>query len=342
MNAHVTFTRERRGNRSFSFLVADGFLMHSPSSAIAPLSTLNKMTGVTHYSWACVSDKCWSVRSECGFVFETDVLDQFLTPSDVLTVCDGVNGSDFYGPQVIKWLRKHAAHGGVVSSFGNGGYALAQAGLLRDNRFTVHWAHQQALTENYPLLEPTNKVFEIDGNVLTSAGGLAAMDLSLALIGRDFSPATARRVAEICLYANPRTDRDTQRAPLSAVLDTRNQILINAVSEMRRNLESPLELHEMAEAQNVSRRQLERLFRKHLHCSPGRYYRELRLEHARCLLHETDLPVTEIAFACGYNSTATFTKNFRSQFVSGPHAYRAFSRRPKNKNHAMTHMEGTS
>ncbi|NVO58473.1 GlxA family transcriptional regulator [Rhodobacteraceae bacterium B1Z28] len=316
--------------------------MHSLSSATAPLSALNQMTGRKHYNWSLVSEQGGPVHSACGLKVDTGELDKPITPPAGLFVCDGLNGSEFYSPRTIKCLRMHAAGGGIVGSFGNGGYALAQAGLLRGKRFTVHWTNQGALTENYPLLEATDKVFEIDQKVLTCAGGLAAMDLMLAVVGRDFSITMASQIAELCLYSSPRTERDTQRAPLSAVLDTRNRILINTVQQMRNNLEFPLDLDEVAEAEGVSRRQLERLFRKFLRRSPGQYYKELRLHHARSLLHETDLTVAEIAFACGYNSISSFGKNFRSHFASGPSAYRGVSRSHDCHSHHTHQMEETS
>lgn len=339
MNIQVNLKKNTDTVLSFRFLVADGFSLHSLTSAIAPLTVLNRMFGRSLYSWSCVSEQNEPVHSECGFKFESDPITPRETSSDALIVCDGINGVEFYSANTLKMLRLHAATGRIVGSFGNGGYALAQAGLLSGKRFTIHWAHHKTLTENYPFLEPSDRVFEIDRNVMTSAGGLAAMDLTLALISRNFGASTARQVAEHCLYTHPRTEHDTQRAPLSAVLDTRNQILINAVQKMRENLEFPLELDELAVDQGVSRRQLERLFRKYLNRTPGQYYKELRLQHARRLLHETDLPVAEIAFACGYNSISSFGKGFRSLYGTGPQACRENFRVPESKSETSKHLE---
>ncbi len=342
MNMNVSFHSEQKVGRSFVFVLADGFSMHSLSNAIEPLTKLNRMVGKARYRWSIVTESRTNPVSACGFEIRAETLDAQIDPADTLIICDGINGADFYSRAVISRLRMHAAKGGCIGGIGNGVYALAQAGMLTNKRFTVHWKSKSPFIENYPLLDPSDNIYEIDRKLMTSGGGLAVMDMMLDLIARDFDETTSNKLAELCLHPGKRNNLDSQRAPLSAVLDTRNQILINVVRMMQENLEFPLDLNDIAKAQGVSRRQVERVFGKFLHRAPGTFYKELRLQRGRRLLHETDLSVTEIAYACGYNSHSHFCKNFKRLFDQAPIAVRDLSRLPQPESHDNQQKEKLS
>ncbi|MBE1284465.1 MAG: helix-turn-helix domain-containing protein [Rhodobacteraceae bacterium] len=322
--------------RHFVVLVADGFSMHSLSCLTEPLTLANRRAGRDIFRVSLVSETGEPAVSSGGFEVMTsgDLSKQDIDAIQI--VCDGTQGVEFYSPQVLNWLRSHAVRGGIVGSLGNGGYALAQAGLLEGRQFTVHWQNREALFENYPSLMATDRIFEIDGRIITCAGGAAATDLSLELIARATDAALSARVAEQCLQPGNRTGDDRQRLPLNAILGTRNSILISAVSQMQGNIEEPVSFEDISSACGVSKRQLERIFRRHVGMSPGRYYKEIRLEHARRLIAQTDLGICEIAFACGYNSLGVFQKNFRARYGHTPRAARC------SQNNSLAGQEKTN
>lgn len=114
----------------------------------------------------------------------------------------------------------------------------------------------------------------------------------------------------------------SERVPLRVSLGTSLPKLVDAVTLMEANIEEPLSLDELAGYTSISRRQLERLFDKHLNCTPSRYYLELRLQRARQFLLETEMPIIDIALACGFSSAPHFSKSYRDFFEHAPNAER--------------------
>ena len=110
----------------------------------------------------------------------------------------------------------------------------------------------------------------------------------------------------------------TQRVSIAAQIGARNTQLVEAMRIMESNLEEPVAAQEIAASVGLSRRQLERLFSRHLGQSPQRYYRGLRLSRARMLLLQTDLSVLEIAVATGFSAPSHFSKCYREQFGHSP------------------------
>jgi transcriptional regulator GlxA family with amidase domain len=120
------------------------------------------------------------------------------------------------------------------------------------------------------------------------------------------------------VYERIRNEQDHQRVPLKHMLGTNQPKLQEIVALMEANLEEPIDLDELAVYVTVSRRQLERLFQKYLHCSPSRYYLKLRLVRARQLLKQTPMSIIEVAAVCGFVSTPHFSKCYREYFGIPP------------------------
>ncbi|AOE82930.1 AraC family transcriptional regulator [Pseudomonas sp. TCU-HL1] len=108
------------------------------------------------------------------------------------------------------------------------------------------------------------------------------------------------------------------RLTLREALASAQPKLQEVIALMEANLEEPIELDDLASFIELSRRQLERLFQKYLHCSPSRYYLKLRLLRARQLLRQTALPVVQVAFGCGFLSAQNFSKCYREHFGIPP------------------------
>ena len=141
-------------------------------------------------------------------------------------------------------------------------------------------------------------------------------------ITRVAGPELAASVSEQFMHERIREGDDDQRLPLQARLRISHPKLIKAISEMEKNTEEALSRDEIADRVGLSRRQLERLFRRYLNTSPARYYLKLRLNRARTLLTQTTMPVTEVAFASGFTSASHFSKCYRDMFGRTPRAER--------------------
>ena len=119
-----------------------------------------------------------------------------------------------------------------------------------------------------------------------------------------------------------RNDRDRQYVPLRAQIGVSHESLIKVAQLMEENIERPLSLDEIATATGLSRRQIERLFKRHLNCVPKRYYLQMRLRRARELLLQTSMPIIDITTACGFQSPPHFSRCYRAQFGCPPSAER--------------------
>lgn len=166
-------------------------------------------------------------------------------------------------------------------------------------------------------------LFEVDSNIYTCAGGTASLDMMLSLIGQDFGENLVNRVCEQQLTDRVRSPNDRQRLPLRARLGVQNSKVLSIIELMEGNLSEPLSLLDIADAADLSRRQVERLFRQEMGRSPARYYLEIRLDRARHLLVQSAMPVVEVAVACGFVSASHFSKCYREIYNRTPQQERA-------------------
>jgi transcriptional regulator GlxA family with amidase domain len=170
-----------------------------------------------------------------------------------------------------------------TSALCTGSHILARANMLNGYRCTIHWENLASFSENFPEIEATSELFEVDRNRFTCSGGTAALDMMLNMISQQHGHELAASVSEQFIHERIRDRHDHQRMALTARLGVRHPKLIQVIQLMEQNLEEPLSRQELAEAAGLSSRQMERLFAKYLHRSPARYYVELRLNRARLL-----------------------------------------------------------
>ena len=220
---------------------------------------------------------------------------------------------------LLNWLRKLAHEHVVLGGICTGSYWLARAGLLKGYRCTIHWEDIETLKDHFPGIIISNQLFELDRDRYTCSGGFASMDMTLQLIAREpGGREIAAHAAELLLCDRARSAQEQQRVPLRQKLGTSQPKLSQVVAIMEANLEEPVSLEELARLNEVSIRQLERLFHKHLQRTPSQYYLELRLARARSLLLRSESQVRDIALACGFVSAAHFSKCYSRLFGVSP------------------------
>ena len=207
-----------------------------------------------------------------------------------------------------------------------GTYLLARAGLLKDYRCTIHWENIAALREMSPGIAVTEELFELDRDRFTTSGGSAPLDMMLQLVNQRHGKKLAVSISEQFVCDRMRGAYDKQRIPLKLLLGADQPKLTEAVELMESNLEELINLDDLANLVGVSRRQLERLFKKYLSCVPRRYYLDLRLKKARQLLLQTPGSISEIAIACGFVSASHFSKSYREMFGLSPREERQLQR----------------
>jgi transcriptional regulator GlxA family with amidase domain len=243
-------------------------------------------------------------------------------PVNVVFVCGGVNVQQAVTRDLVSALRRLAQHRVSLGSLCTGAYGLAKAGLLDKYRAAIHWENMSALREEFPRITFADQLFAIDRDRYTCSGGIAPLDLMLNMIKDDLGSDIAPLISEQFILDRIRSDQDRQHIPLQAQVGVYHDRLIKAAALMEENIEEPLSLDELAAAIGVSRRQIERLFKRHLDQVPTRYYLEIRLRRARELLLQTSMSIMDITTACGFQSPPHFSKCYRSVFGYPPSAER--------------------
>jgi AraC family transcriptional regulator, glycine betaine-responsive activator len=306
----------------FAFLTLPRYSMIALSSAVETLRMANMVTGQPVYDWSIVSMEGDSIPASNGLQLAPTLPIQQVGPVDIFFVCGGVEVQAAVTPKILSALRRLAERKVPLGALCTGGYALAKAGLLDKYRATIHWENLSALREEFPRILLNDQLFTIDRDRFTCSGGIAPLDLMLHLVKTRVGAGIAQLISEQFIVDRIRNDRDRQYVPLRAQIGVSQESLIHAAHLMEQNIEKPLSLDEIAAATDLSRRQIERLFKRHLNCVPKRYYLQMRLRRARELLLHTSMPIVDITAACGFRSTTHFSKCYHAQFGYPPSAER--------------------
>lgn len=301
-----------------SFLLTPQFSMVAFSSAIEPLRAANRVARETLFEWELLTVDGLPVRASNEVEFIPDRALASAQNSDLLLICAGIRAYTHLDNRISKEIRTLARKGMPLGSVCTGTVALAEAGVLDGYRCTIHWENIESLAERYPKLNITATRFEADRNRFTCSGGLASMDMMLHSIDLDYGRDLRMKVADQLLYSSIGEPEEMQRMSTDQRTGVRHPKLLAAIGHMETYIENPLSMSELARSIGISRRQLERLFQTHFDFSPGRYYHDLRLDRARILLRQTNMPVLEVALATGFNSASYFTKGYKTKFGYSP------------------------
>ncbi len=309
--------------RRVGFFLVPDFPLLSFTSAVEPLRSANRMSGKTLYEWQIFSADGEPVRSSTGISLMPDKAITEVETCPTIIVCAGIDPQNFRDKATFGWLRGLARHGTYIGGISAGAYVIARAGLLNGYRCTIHWEYLASFAEEFPELEVTPSLFEIDRDRFTAAGAEATMDLMLHLIARQHGHDLSVMVAEQFSHVAIHGENEPQRMPLRQRLRISHPKLIAIIEQMEANLEEPIGRDALARSVGLSTRQMERLFHKYLNKSPSRHYLELRLKRAQLLLMQTSMSILDVSVACGFVSASHFSKSYREMFKHPPRQERA-------------------
>ncbi|MGE7990073.1 GlxA family transcriptional regulator [Pseudomonas sp. NPDC089554] len=302
---------------TIQFLLLPGFSAIGFISAVEPLRVANRFRG-PQYRWRVLSLDGGAVLASNGMSVNADAALAEAERAGMLLVVAGFEPLAGFAPALQHALRRFDHEGMILGGIDTGAMVLAEAGLLDGYRATLHWEALEAFKERYPRLQATQELFEIDRRRITCAGGTASIDLMLDLIAQAHGSELAIQVSEQFVLGRIRPRQDHQRMQIANRYGISNKKLVKVIGEMERNTEQPLNTQVLADGVQVTRRQLERLFRLHLDDTPSGFYLRLRLDKARQLLRQTDMSVLEVSIACGFESASYFTRCYRARFVRCP------------------------
>jgi transcriptional regulator GlxA family with amidase domain len=303
------------------FLMLPEYTLSPFANAVEVLRMANRQSGREIYRWSVLSTDGEPVISSSNLEFVFDGMVSTVNsvdPVEILIVCGGYNIEQHCTPQLLELLRQVAKKKIPLGAMCTGTYALASAGLLEGYRCTIHWENLCGLRERFPRLLVSSSLFVIDRDRYTCSGGISSIDLMLNLVSSIHGHKLVQEISEQFTCERVRSQEDSQRVPLQYLIGASQPKLVEAVALMEANIEEILSLDDVAAYVGISRRQLERLFDKYLHCAPSRYYLELRLYRARLLLLQTNMPIIEVAVSCGFSTAPHFSKCYSQHYGKPP------------------------
>lgn len=303
---------------NIGFLLIDGFALMSFSAVVEPLRAANlisksKLYEIDYYS----IEKDFSTSSSEAIIESTRNLND-MSHLDLLFVVSGSGSTSFKNTKISKLLSQLSKQGITLGGVSGGPVILAQAGVLKNRRFTVHWEHAAEMAELFPELVIERTLYVKDRDRYTCAGGVAPLDMMNALITEHHGNDFAQKVSDWFIHTEIRPSASPQRSGLSVRYPNATQAMILAIEAMRNHIADPLDLEQLARISEVSVRQLNRLFKEKLNIATMDFYRQQRLHTAEKLLKQSSMKMIDIAQATGFVSAAHFSAAFNKQFGQTP------------------------
>ena len=315
---------------AIGFVVFDGFQVMG-MAALSAFEVANHTLGRPAYEVQVLSEHGGPVKSSLGFSIDTAPFGRAFHDTTITIGALVVSPSS---AGLLDYLRGAAAASRRVAGICTGAFVLAEAGLLDGRRATTHWGHARALQRQYPrVLVEEDRIFSVDGNVWTSAGMSAGVDLALALVEEDFGQDVAKSVARKLVVYLRRAGGQSQFSTLLE-LEPRSDRVRRALVYAKENLRQDLSVEDLAAAAHLSPRQFSRVFRQETGQSPAKAVEHLRLEAARVMMEEGRHPMEVIARETGFADRERMRRAFLRRYGQPPQVIR---RAAENERVAASH-----
>ncbi|MFD1008774.1 MULTISPECIES: GlxA family transcriptional regulator [Oceanisphaera] len=304
---------------SVGFVLQPHFSMMAFTAAVDALVTANLVQAAPLFSFTTYGLQSTQVQSDLGIEISANrILGEMMLEGegalDVLIVCGGFRCSLSEYTPLSQLLKATAKRQKILGGLWNGAVPLAHAGVLNGLICALHPDNHAFVQEGFPQVQVSPHTMVIESRILTSAGSNSALEMMLTLIERLHGTNTVRAIREILSSDGITNDGHTSADNDPTLPDSLRTLL----RLMSCNIEEPLGIEELADYVGLSRRRIERLFQSHLETTPSRYYLELRITHARRLLLQSSVSISDIAVACGFVSSTHFSHCFKEFFGVPP------------------------
>ncbi|MFI0981227.1 GlxA family transcriptional regulator [Streptomyces sp. NPDC021093] len=251
---------------------------------------------------------------------------EVLATTDTLIVPAAYEPASLYEegrlPDEIAELFRHVRPGTRMASICTGGFVLAAAGYLDGRRATTHWYWAERFQQLFPSVRVDPEVLYVDdGDVLTSAGVAAGIDLCVHMVRRDFGAAVANDVARRSVVP-PHRDGGQSQYIQRPVPEPQLATTTAARAWALGHLHEPIQLRDMAEQESMSVRSFTRRFREEVGVSPGQWLAQQRVERARHLLESSDLSIDQVAHEAGFGTAQSMRQHLQAALGVPPTVYR--------------------
>ncbi len=312
----------RNENRNIAILVYEGVRVFELGVAFEAFSTSKPESLEDWYDVRAVSADGTHVNTDSGFqiVCEDDLSD--LNFANTIIVPGWRNIDQVPPDNILDALRVASARGCRIVSFCSGAFVLGHAGLLDGKCATTHWRWSTSFRAQFPNVDlRAESLFNQSGNIFTSGGSAAALDLCLALIEQDCGLDTSMEVSRRIIMPLRREGNQAQffGSAKTDGLDERFGTIEKYVCE---NLDAQMTVAKLAKLAKMSERTFSRKFTDVYKASPAKWLRHQRMLAARSMLRSADTPIAEIAVDVGFHDLPTFVLAFKREFQMTPSSYR--------------------
>ncbi|ALO44072.1 GlxA family transcriptional regulator [Pseudoalteromonas phenolica] len=304
------------------YFIADGF---QALDLFGPLEAFMETNNFQANAYQCklLGISKGAVHTAYGQSVSVDYCLQGEFEFDDLIICGGTGMRTLQlSIKELNALSNIAKKAKRVFSICTGAFILAK--LFDDKAFTIttHWRHCDSLAMQNPNKTVTPEpLFIRDENIWSSAGVLSGVDLALAIIREDYGNSMAAKVAKDLVVYLQRAGSQQQYSDILELQSGESLKLSPLIDWLSTQLDKSVTVTRMAEFCNLSERQLTRLFKQHLNCTPSHYFRVLKLNHARDLLCEENISLQLISQKLGFNNYDSFRRAFIKQFGLSPSQY---------------------
>lgn len=299
--------------RHIAFLVYSGFQLQDLGGPLAVFDEASRLFDNESYRCHIVSIDGGPICSSSGLEVSTTKIESF--PYDTLLVIGRALSANLtnFPPRAVTDFIRDAASIGVVRRIGSvctGAFALAAAGILDGRHATTHWKYVAQLQRQFPRVKVTgDRIFAEDGDVWTSAGITAGIDMALAMVGADLGASVAQATAQMLVVPHRRLGNQTQFSSTADVRSDSKRIQ-DVLSYIREHLDNTLSTDKLAAIAHLSSRHFGRAFRAETGDTPAKLVERLRVEEARRRVEHSAESIEAIAYTVGFSHAERMRRAF--------------------------------
>lgn len=278
--------------------------------------------GVRWYEFSVCAVESGPIRAAGGFTIHApDSLD-LLERAGTIVIPGWRDPDEAPPPALLASLRAAHARGARLCSICSGVFVLAAAGLLDGQRATTHWRYTDRLARRFPAIDVRpNELYVDNGQIITSAGSAAGLDMLLHLVRRDYGARVGNLVAQRLVVPPHREGGQAQYLPRPMAHDEQGR-LSALIDWLREHADGAHTIASMADRAAMSPRTLQRRFQQATGCGPAEWLVRERIALVKDLLETTQLPLSQLAERVGFGSEETLRHHFRRIASTTPAAYR--------------------
>lgn len=311
--------------KTVAIVLFPDFLLLDMAGPMEVFSIANRYLDTSnHYQLCTVGTQATGLRASNGVTVQPDVcLDHAAKRSDLLLVPGGPGAYNDHHPELVEWLQAAAQQSTLYGSICTGAFILGRAGLLDGRRVTTHWHYTERLINSFPAAQvTTDQIYIKDGNLITSGGVTAGIDLALSIVAEDHGKKIALDVAKVLLVVMKRNGGQAQFSPLVAAVANQESPISRVQNYLLEHLEEDFCVEKMASMAAMSTRHFARLFSREVKMTPMEFIQNARIDRARNLLETSTLPLKTIAHRSGFGSVRYMRFLFSERLGLTPTQYR--------------------